>query len=93
VSDERTEPKDERNGRGKLESNIHLGTLSPDPWIYRFDANPSESSSSLGLSGSPNPSLVLAPESALSLLPSRGRGRDTSRPAPPAQIPTCELPA
>jgi hypothetical protein len=41
------------------------------PGIYRLDANPSESSSLLGLTFSPNPSLVLAPESALRLLPSR----------------------
>jgi len=47
------------------------GLRPQTPGIYRADANPSESSSPLGLSSSPNPSLVLAPESALSLLPSR----------------------
>jgi len=48
------------------------GLRPQSPGIYRVDANPSEISSPLGLGSSPNPSLVLAPESALSLLPSRG---------------------
>ena len=42
------------------------------PGIYRGDANPSTSSFAAGASLTLIPSLVLAPESALSLLPSRG---------------------
>ena len=49
-----------------------LGTPSPDPWDLRVDANPGALSSPLGFGSTPDPSLVLAPESALSLLPSRG---------------------
>jgi hypothetical protein len=36
---------------------------------------------------------IPAPGSALGSHPCVGRGRDASCPAPPAQIPTCELPA
>jgi len=52
---------------------MFLWGLRPQtPGIYRADANPSESNSQLGLDLHRNPSLVLAPESALSLLPSVG---------------------
>jgi hypothetical protein len=51
---------------------MFLWGLRPQaPGIYRIHANPSELCSLLGLSFSPNPSLVLAPESVLRLLPSR----------------------
>src|SRR6266853_5397389 len=65
----------ERNGRNELSvkgETFAWGLRPQTPGIYRVDANPSEISSPLGLSFSPNPRLVLAPESALSLLPSRG---------------------
>ena len=55
---------------------IHTGSpwgLCPQtPGIFRFDANPSEITFDAGAQFSLNPNLVLAPESALSLLPSRG---------------------
>ena len=37
--------------------------------------------------------VIPAAESTLGSHPCVGRGRDASCPAPPAQIPTCELPA
>jgi hypothetical protein len=53
---------EERNGRFEwIAKETCIWELCPQtPGIYRFDANPSESSSSLGLSVAPNPSLVLA---------------------------------
>jgi hypothetical protein len=74
VSDERTESESERSGRSEsiTKETLRWGLRPQTPGIYRVDANPSESNSPLGLGSSPNPSLVLAPESALSLLPSRG---------------------
>jgi hypothetical protein len=73
VSDERTDLQDERNGRSKLITRGIIWGLRPQaPGIYRVRANPSESSLPAGADFSPNSSLVLAPESALSLLPSRG---------------------
>jgi hypothetical protein len=74
-SDERTESTRERNGRNELtvKGGTFVWGLRPQtPGIYRIDAHPSEISLPLGLSSKPAPSLVLAPESALSLLPSRG---------------------
>jgi len=52
--------------------NTSWGLRPQTPGIYRIDANPSKVILSAGAQFSPNPSLVLAPESALSLLPSRG---------------------
>ena len=53
---------------------VSLGTLSPDPWDFiAVDANPSWCFSNLtaGVQLTLNPSLVLAPESALRLPPGR----------------------
>ena len=67
--------QNERNGRNELivKGGTFLWGLRPQtPGIYRVDANPSEIKFAAGAQLSLNPSLVLAPESALSLLPSRG---------------------
>jgi hypothetical protein len=55
-----------------MEVRLFWGLRPQTPGIYRVDANPSTSSSLLGPSFVLSPGLVLAPESALSLLPSRG---------------------
>jgi hypothetical protein len=72
-------PTKERNLRlsGADETRYHerrelLGTPSPDARIYRLMPIPANEICPLGLSVSPSPSLVLAPESALGLLPSSG---------------------
>ena len=64
------------------------GLCPCDPEIYRFAARMVESIRG----GIPAPAIPAA-EPALGSLPCVGRGRDTGCPAPPAQIPTCELPA
>ena len=52
---------------------VFLGTLSPDPWdLSRIMPIPVDDRVGGVQPCAPNPSLVLAPESALSLLPSRG---------------------
>ena len=74
MSDERAEYAKDRNGRNELigRRDFRLGTPSPDPWDFiAVDANPMFINLLLGSSFTPNPSLVLAPESALRLLPSR----------------------
>jgi len=74
-SDERTESANERNRRNELiaKGGCLPGDSVPKPLgFFRFTAHPSEIKFDVGAQRSLNPSLVLAPESALSLLPSRG---------------------
>jgi len=62
-------------GRNELRGNKEersLGTPSPDPWDLSRGCQSQCIKFAAGAQSAPNPSLVLAPESALSLLPSVG---------------------
>ena len=64
----------ERNRRDEsiVKENVSLGTPSPDPWDLSRCCQSQLMNFVAGAQLGTGPSLVLAPESALSLLPSRG---------------------
>ena len=66
------------------------GRCPQSPEIYRVIR---QNGWSFWGTGYARPHAIPAAESALGSHLCVGRGRDASRPAPPAQIPTCELPA
>jgi len=74
VSDERTESESERNGRSDsiAKEGCFSGDSVPRPLGFIAWMPIPVNQFCAGAQFSPNPSLVLAPESALSLLPNRG---------------------
>jgi hypothetical protein len=64
----------ERHGRTESiakRRKVYLGTLSPDPWGFSLRCQSQRINLIAGAQASLNPSLVLAPELTLRLLPSR----------------------